>query len=152
VIRLEMPGIIFGTILIVGIIDVIIFGIRVLGKNTPTNAPLLICSTLHTRCFLVRHFIHVFFSIRLFDIIEKIDTTFFSIDKWSIFSVRTDDYLGNPLDCHSLHEKLNWNLMRHAHPNLTLPIQWILVFQFNDCENAHHAEIPGMHVQSANDI
>lgn len=110
----QMLGFLLGSIVVIGI-NVIILRIWLNRKNSHTNGRLVICSTQHTRFFPVRHSFTYPLLYVFFDITENIDTAFFSLDKWRLFSVRTADYLGNPPNCHSLHEKLKWHLERHVH-------------------------------------
>jgi len=85
-----------------------------LKTSKATDGQLLVCSTTHCRFFPVRHSFTYPLLYAIFRIDEDIDTPLFAIDRWRILQVRTDDYLGNPPGCRSLHEKLKWHLNRHV--------------------------------------
>jgi len=99
---------------IIGIISFAALARRCLKTNSATNGHLLICSTTHSRFFPVRHSFTYPLLYAFFRIDENIDTPLFAIDRWRILHVRTDDYLGNPPGCRSLHDKLKWHLHRHV--------------------------------------
>jgi DUF1365 family protein len=87
-------------------------------KHSPpthnSDPQLLICSTSHTRFFPVRHsftypLLYVFLRIN-----KPFSNVFFALDKWRLFSIRTDDYLGSPPCGPTLMDKLYWHLDQHV--------------------------------------
>jgi len=75
---------------------------------------LVVCSTSHSRFFPVRHsftypLLYIFFRID-----KPTTSSFFAVDKWRIFHVRSDDYLGAPPCGKTLMEKLRWHLEQHV--------------------------------------
>jgi Protein of unknown function (DUF1365) len=117
----------FGISTVIVIVNVIILCVGVifyyhssLASSYKSDARLLICSTSHTRFFPVRHsfsypLLYVFFPID-----KTITSNFFGVDKWRIFYVKSDDYLGSPPCGSSLIEKLRWHLDQHVH-SMPLP-------------------------------
>jgi hypothetical protein len=89
-------------------------------SSSKSDARLLICSTSHTRFFPVRHsfsypLLYVFFPLD-----KAITSPFFRVDKWRIFHVKSEDYLGSPPCGSSLLEKLRWHLDQHVY-SVSLP-------------------------------
>ena len=86
---------------------------------------LLVCQTSHTRFFPVRHS----FSYPLLYVYFRIDdagsNAFWAVDKWRIFHVRSEDYLGLPPCGTSLMDKLKWHLKQHVHSSSSVLIQGI---------------------------
>lgn len=103
-----------------------VFFVRSHYSSDGSESRLLICSTSHTRFFPVRHsftypLLYVFFPIN-----NPAESAIFAVDKWRVFHIRSDDYLGSPPCGPSLMEKLRWHLEQHVLSNILLLIQGIL--------------------------
>lgn len=89
------------------------------------DTKLLICQTSHSRVFPVRHS----FSYPLLYVYFRIDepgaNRFWAVDKWRLFHVQSDDYLGSPPGGKTLMEKLKWHLEQHVNSSTAVLIQGI---------------------------
>jgi hypothetical protein len=113
----------------------------------------VVCSTSHTRIFPVRHsfrypLLYVFFPLHTPE-----TNFFFEIDKWRIFHIQSDDYLGSPPCGQSIPEKLHWHLKRHVSHTCTTNLNVGNYYNgFDESLDVDHAPISRILIQSSHRI
>ena len=110
----------FGNSMNVGYVLIVILALSVgafiLRGGQRIDTKLLVCQTSHTRFFSVRHsfsypLLYVYFQVN-----NPGTTSFWAVDNWRIFHVRSADYLGSPPCGNNFLEKLKWHLTQHVRP------------------------------------